>query len=121
MGGLILITTLDHTQIQHVEGLPFLTPLHIIPCFNMVTLEFSVLSNEGAFYSVQEISLKTHSVFVEFPQLVEEILTLCSKQLTFVCSWDDPVITASIFRLYIRILTGKYAAKKFSGIVKRQI
>ena len=80
MGGLILITTLEDTQIQPVERLPFLTSLHIIPCFNIVTLEFSVLSNEGAFYSVQEISLKTHSVFVEFPQLVEKNLLYAPKK-----------------------------------------
>ena len=42
LGGLLLIFTIDHTQIQPVEGRPFLTSSHMVPCFKTVALEESV-------------------------------------------------------------------------------
>ena len=44
-GGVLLIGTLDHTQIQPWKGRPFLTSPQIIPCFEMVNLKHSVRTN----------------------------------------------------------------------------
>ena len=55
MGGLILIITLDHTEIQPLEGRHFLTLSHIITWFKMVALDFSVQVHEAAFYRIHEI------------------------------------------------------------------
>ena len=39
MGGVIIISTMDHTQLQPVAGRPFLLSLYVITCFKMVKLE----------------------------------------------------------------------------------
>ena len=42
MGGVLLIFSTDHTQIQPIGGRPFLTSYNIVSCFKMVALEHSV-------------------------------------------------------------------------------
>ena len=42
MGGVIIISTMDHTQLQPVNGRPFLLSTHVITCFKMVKLRTSV-------------------------------------------------------------------------------
>jgi hypothetical protein len=42
MGGVLLIGTLDHLQIQPINGRPFLTANAIIPGFKMIALKHSV-------------------------------------------------------------------------------
>ena len=46
LGGLFIISTIGHTQIQPIEGRPFLTSFHIIPCFRTVKLKHSVRANK---------------------------------------------------------------------------
>ena len=45
MGGLLVIGTLDHLQIQPIVGRPFLTANCVIPCFKMVSLQHSVIGH----------------------------------------------------------------------------
>jgi hypothetical protein len=58
LGGLLIICTLDHTQIQPVQGRPFLTSTHImIPCFKMVSFVNSIrASGDAAFQRIQELA-----------------------------------------------------------------
>ena len=42
-GGILIIGTLDHMQIQPIGGRPFLISNSIIPCFNMISLKASVV------------------------------------------------------------------------------
>ena len=42
MGGVLIISSMDHSQIQPIRGRPFLTSCHIVPCFKMVPLENSI-------------------------------------------------------------------------------
>eukprot|EP00957_Ditylum_brightwellii_P060933 4625840-Ditylum_brightwellii.AAC.1 len=45
MGGVLLICTMDYTQIQPIHGHPVLILIHIVPCFKMVVLKTSVCAN----------------------------------------------------------------------------
>ena len=42
VGGVIIISTLDHTQLKPITGRPFLLSSHIITNFKMAKLETSV-------------------------------------------------------------------------------
>ena len=54
MGGVLFIFSMDHTQIQPIEGHHFLTSIHIIPCYKMVVLRNSVRAhNDPDFKRIQ--------------------------------------------------------------------
>ena len=42
LGGILVIGTIDHTQIQPINGKPFLTSTHIVTCWRMVILTQSI-------------------------------------------------------------------------------
>ena len=96
MGGTLLIFSMDHTQIQPIEGHPFLTSCHIIPCFKMVNLKHSVrAANDEPFKRIQEIARYNYREFMRKPELVDEFEEFCSLHLTFVNDWDDDKIKPS--------------------------
>ena len=101
LGGLLVICTLDHLQIQSIESRPFMISMHIISCFSMVKLKSSVrASNDPSFQRIQEIVRFSQKKLQEHPELIEEFITLCSNHLTFVDDWNDHQITPSTMRLY---------------------
>ena len=55
MGGILLIGTLDHLQIQPINGRPFLTASGIIPCFKMVALRHSVRATGSEYVELQSL------------------------------------------------------------------
>ncbi len=55
-GGVLLVFTLDHTQILPYDARPFLTSTNLISCFRMVLLTRSVqAADDNALQRVQEI------------------------------------------------------------------
>jgi hypothetical protein len=93
MGGILIIFSMDHTQIQPIDGHPFLTSCHIIPCFKMVAIEHSVqASNDDAFKRIQKIARFNYKKFETEPELINEFIPLCSDNFTFVDSWDNDAI-----------------------------
>ena len=55
LGGLLIIGTIDHKQIQPIEGKLFLTSCHIIPYFRIVELKHSAKANGDPFWQrIQE-------------------------------------------------------------------
>jgi hypothetical protein len=56
-GGVLIISTLDHTQIRSIDGHPFLTSMNVISCFKMVELKTSVrASGDEAWKRIQHIT-----------------------------------------------------------------
>ena len=122
MGGVLLIFSMDHTQIQPIDGRPFLTSAHIISCFKTVELQHSVrASSDSAFQEIQKISRYPHSRFLEEPELVEKFVTLCSEHLTFVENWDDDRITPTTMRLYSKRIPAREASQQFVAGVMRDV
>ena len=57
MGGVLIIFSMDHTQIQTVGGHPFMESCHIISCFKMVPLDNYLRAfNDDIFKCIQKIS-----------------------------------------------------------------
>jgi hypothetical protein len=53
-GGVLILFSIDHLQIQPISGVPFLTSCHIVPYFKMVMLEHSVrAANDEPFKRIQ--------------------------------------------------------------------
>ena len=64
MGGVIIICTIDHTQLQPVEGRPFLTSSHVITCFKMMKLTTSVCAaGDENLQRIQEIARMHYSEY----------------------------------------------------------
>ena len=101
MGGVLFIFSMDHTQIQPIEGHPFLTSCHIIPCYKMVVLRNSVRAHyDPDFKRIQEIARYNYRTIKNDPEIVNEYIELCSEKFTFVENWDDDNILPSTMRLY---------------------
>ena len=122
LGGVLILGTIDHTQIHPIEGRPFLTSSHIITCFRMVALEHSVRAGMDApFKRIQEIVRKSHRELKGNQRLVDEMIELCSNHLTFVNDWNDPKIDPQAMRLYTKKVPAKEAAKAFERRVRSLI
>jgi hypothetical protein len=122
LGGLMIIATMDHTQIQPINAKPFLTSSHIITCFRMVNLSTSVRSSGDATNQrIQEICRYNHATLQQNPALVNEFLRLVSYNCTFVDSWTHDAITPSTYRLYGKRVPAKEASKNFTDRVRRSV
>ena len=109
LGGLVIIGTIDHTQIQPIEGRQFLTSSHIILCFRMVELKHSVRANsEHSWQHIQVIAQFSNNILFSNTHLKHEFINLVSQHCTFVSDWNSNLITSSTIRLYAR----KKRAKK---------
>ena len=118
LGGLLIICTMDHTQIQPINARPFLTSTHIIPCFKMVALETSVrASGDIDFQRIQTIARTRYKDLEDNPDLVEEFIRLVSNSFTFVDNWESMEITPSTYRKF----PAKEAARQFVERVRRSI
>jgi hypothetical protein len=122
IGGVLVVFTLDHTQIQPYDARPFLTSTNLISCFRMVLLTTSVrAANDNALQRVQEISRYPFWYLVANPEVVEEFLSLVINNFTFVQDWSSPLITPDTFRLYSKKVPAKEAARQFVERVERHV
>ena len=121
-GGMKILGTLDHTQIQPVQGRPFLTSIHLLTSFKVCELETSVrASNDENWQRIQEIARFSYRKLQSYPNLIDEFITLLSENGTFVDEWIDNKIKPHTFRVYSRKVPVRAAAKQFIERVRRQI
>ena len=122
MGGVLIIYSMDHAQIQPINGRPFLTSCHIIPCFQAVALKYSVrASNDLDFVRIQTIARMNYKKIELDSNLVDEFLTLCSDFFTFADSWESSKILPSTMRLFSKKILAREASRQFVASVKRQV
>ena len=80
MGGVIIISTMDHTQLQPINGRPFLLSTHVITCFKMVELQSSVrTAGDVDFQRLQAIIRMHYSQYIEHPQLLDDMRVLLNN------------------------------------------
>ena len=85
MGGVVVISTMDHTQLQPVKGRPFLLSTHVITCFKMVKLETCVrAAGDKDFQRLQEITRMHFSCFNDETQLLNEFRDLLHNVPTYI-------------------------------------
>lgn len=119
LGGVLIISTLDHTQIQPIDGRPFLTSSNIIPIFSMIALQHSVrAADDPSFFRIQQIYHYDCCTLEQNPVYVAEFKHLCSEHLTFFKNWEDPVIPPSIIRLYSKKVPVREATKQHDVCVR---
>ena len=122
MGGAIIISTIDHTQLQPVQGRPFLTSSHVITCFNMVKLSTSVrAAGDINLQRIQEIARMHYSEYEKNPELIDEFKNLLLNTCTFVPTWSSNKITPSTYRLYSKKFPAKEATRQFVNNVRQSI
>jgi len=118
-GGIFEIGTMDHTQLQPVQGRPFLTQPHIISCYNMVELEHSVRAhNDYNFQRLQYITRLPSNKLDD--DTINEFKRLC-EGFTFVSDWTDLNISPSTYRIYARQVPAKEATNNFMTSIRNQI
>lgn len=114
MGGVLIISTMDHTQLQPVQGKPFLLSTHVITSFRMVKLEKSVRANgDLPFQRLQQIISMHYSVFQQNPALLDELRNLLQTVPTYVDTWESQEITSDTYRLYGRKTPANEATRSF--------
>ena len=114
MGGVIIISTMDHTQLQPVAGRPFLLSSYVITCFKLVKLEISVIcSIDINFQRLQKIVRMHYRKYTDFPGLLDELRDLLRNVPTYVENWSSPIITADTYRLYGRRVPANEATSDF--------
>lgn len=116
--GILILGTLDHTQIQPWKGRPFLSSPLIIPIFRMVKLTQSVRTQDASNYRIQQIARMNYSLIT--PEILEEFVRLCESSFTFVDSWDDAAITKSTFRVYSKKVPVAEATNTFMRSVEEE-
>ena len=121
-GGILIMFTMDHTQIQPFDARPFLTSVHCLSCFRMVALETSVrASGDPDFERIQQIARYPYWKFDNEPELIEAFVQLISDNCTFVEDWASDKITPSTYRLYSKKIPAKEAAQQYVDRVRRQV
>ena len=115
MGGVLIIGTLDHLQIQPINGRPFLTANCIIPCFKMVSLRHSVRATGSQYVELQSLVRKDYIEFETKPELLHRFRNICSDIFTFVDNWDSEKITPHTFRVFSKKLPAKRAVEDFQN------
>ena len=101
-GGVLLIGTMDHTQLQPINALPFLLSTLVITSFTMVQLRHSVrASADSLFQEFQQILRTNPFQLRESSELRARFFELGSI-FTFVDSMDAPEVTPSMTQMYAR-------------------
>ena len=102
-GGVLIIGTMDHCQLQPIQATPFLLSSHILTSYTFVQLTESVrASSEPEFRRLQHIIRMNPYKLSEDASLKEEFFRLGDALIKFVDSWDNPLISSNCFRVYSR-------------------
>ena len=110
IGGVIIISTMDHTQLQHINGRAFTISTQVITCFKMVTLQLSVQADGDVdFQRLQEIIHMHYSKYIEYPELLGDLRVLLCNFPTYVQTWTSSQIYTDTYRLYGRRTTANEA------------
>ena len=113
-GGVLILGTMDHTQLGAIDGWPFLLSSHILTDFLMVRLCHSVRAHrDPAFQRIQALTRMPPSELLGTPGLEEEFKQLLRDNMTFVDGWDDERITADTQRMYARRIPAYEASNEY--------
>ena len=119
-GGVLIIGTLDHTQLLPVSGRPLLLSSLIITCFVMVNLKTSVRCvDDDNFMRLQELLQMNYLKYTS--QDLVELRNLLSTVPTFVSDWNSPEIGSNTYRLYGKKKPAIQATRDYINHMRRTI
>ena len=122
LGGVLFICTMDHKQLQAINGKPFLVSRMVLSCFEFVKISESVRASQDS--NLQHIQHHAHMnprKYDENPELISEFKSLLSSTCTFVDSWNDPIISPMTYRLYGKKYPAQQSSKRYIDQVKCQL
>jgi predicted GIY-YIG superfamily endonuclease len=106
MGGVLVIATLDHMQLQSIGDRPSLLSPHIMTCFDTVMLHHSVrASGDANLRAIQDISRLLPTQWTE--DIVRQFRHLIETNCTFVKK--DEQVSSHIVRIF-----GKHVATRIA-------
>ena len=102
-GGLLLVGTMDHKQIQPINQLPFLTPSLVLTCLEAIELKQSVRAHGDLdFQRLQDITRMNPFQLMNNSVVKNEFFELAGRILTFVPNWNDSRVTPNMMRCFSR-------------------
>lgn len=120
-GGVLILGTMDHTQLQPIKELPILTSSFMLTCFQMVSLEHSVRAHgDPDFQRLQAITRMNPVLLQSSEALKNEFFNLAEK-LTYVSDWNDPRIGPNMMRAFARIIPAQEALDEARNSLRRQL
>ena len=100
-GGVFIIASMDNTQIQPINQLPFLTSTLVLTCFHAVRLQHSVRAHGDIdFQRLQAITRMCPFVLRESSELKNEFFELAGRIFTYVPDWNDEIIGPNMMRVF---------------------
>ena len=121
-GGVLILGTMDHTQIQPINLLPFLTSSLVLTSFVAVKLQHSVRAHGDIdFQRLQSITRMNPFELRNDSSLKQEFFDLAGSILTFVPDWNDSRISPNMMRAFSRIRPAQEALNEYRECIKRQL
>ena len=122
LGGILFICTLDHKQLQPIEGRPFLVSPMVLSCFKFVSLTESVrASGDLNLQRIQNIARMNPDMYDSNPEIITEFKALLSSSCTFVDNWNDDIISPTTYRLYGKKYPARKASEKYIEQVRSRL
>ena len=118
-GGVLILGTMDHTQLGAINGWPFLLSSHVLTDFVITQLSHSVRAHGDInLQRIQQLTRMTPTKLLskrgnEEESYEDEFKRLVKDNMVFASSWEDDVITADIQRMYARRIPAYEASSKY--------
>jgi predicted GIY-YIG superfamily endonuclease len=117
MGGVHWIASLDHLQMQAIDGRPVLMSPHILTCFDLFLLRESVRASRDAPYRrLQDITRYSRPAFTS--NVIAEFRSLLTTHCNFVKS--DADVPANVLRVFGKRVATRIAERRMLHSVRQQ-
>ena len=118
-GGVLILCTFDHQQLQPIKGKPFLISSHIISCFKFAKLQHSVRANSDPnFQRLQNIARMHPGYLSRNRHILREFKELASNVFEFASDWTSDKIDPNTHRLYGKRYPAQEATRMYIEQVK---
>ena len=118
MGGVIIISTLDHTQLKTNK----MSSIFIIKPFKMAKLETSIRAvSDLSLQKIQKIISMYYSNYIDNPNLLSELINLLQVVPTCVDDWTSSIISSETYRLYGKRSSANIASQSFLQSIRINI
>ena len=114
MGGVLIIATIDQVQLRPIKGLPFLLSPYVLTLFSMGILKHYVRCSRCV--ALQELNRIARFFTTDQEEQERELQVfaqLLERHCTFIESWDDPIITDEVLRVFPRKKAANEATSHF--------
>ena len=103
MGGMLIVGTIDQEQLRPIKGLPFLLSPYVLTTFRLRLLKHYVRCADClVLQEMNELARNLNCDDESRDSKLERLRYLVSENCKFVESWDDPVITDEVLRVFPR-------------------